>query len=1458
MRKLNFRFLAYLLGAVVLLAPGVHFLHGYQVKRNAGIFLDQAEKAEGSGELQKAADYYRRYLGLDPSDKSNALAKYGTLLMDKRLANSGKALAQAYFVLEQALRRDPDRHDVRKQVIRLAMQFGRHTDALEHLNILQMALGEDGELLKLRGYCYAAVREFKKARQSFEKALTYPPKDPSKDFDTYLALATLLREQGSAVMAAEKELKDVHKKADETIETMLKAFDKSFGARLAAARYYRQFAPQIALQIGAEASEKLIGDQIVEARNQAPDELDVILAFAGLEQERKNVDRARAELERGMKLHQEEWPIYQALAHLEMLDAKPEAALAVLRRGLEKLPEQLDLLWNLAHLYAHQGRSAEANEMVARLQKQGFPRTELDYLEARIQASQEEWQDAARLLEKIYPLLAGRADQQRDWLAINLVYESNLLLARCYEQLGDPDAAASAYTRVVTRFPQSNVGRLGLARMEWALGRLDSALREYDVLMSSAQAPVQAWIESIQLRIESNLKRPQPDWSEVDRMLSRMEQLKPVPVEVGVLRAEFLAAKKEFDKARAALEKGHEDKQVRPVEVWIGLAGLEQQREKSDVALALLNEAERHLGDRLELRQARCRYWARRGGPEAPRALDQVNLGLDKFPAEQQRRLLPVLAGSYLQIGEVKRAEALWQQIAKQYPKNLRSQMALFDLALQDNESAAMDKLVEAIKFIEGPEGTIWRYCQACQLIAQAQKSLEAKKTLDQDSKRLLDRASEQLLVVAKRRPTWGRVMVAQGQVNDLLGLYDAALDKYQKGMAFGEQSFPIIRRTLQLLWSRGNYAEVEELLQTLPVSSKGTLGELDRIGAESALRSQDPARALVLAERAVPADSKDYQDHVWLAQIKWRAGKNAEAETELRHAIKLAPDVPETWVAMVAHYIRIGEKTKANQTVEEAAKQLPRERSRLALARCYEMTGQTERSKELYAEALAANPNDSDVLEALAFSTLSQNQRDEAKKYFEQLISLKNLSPARLAAAKRALALVLSSPNDYQETVKALRLLGVLDAESEKLPPATGENLADQRAKIVILARAQNPRQRRQAISLLEGLLGRQQITSDERFLLAQLYESVGEWPKARQQFQFVLSAGPEALGKDERGKDARLRQYADKLTVFCVGLLRADAATQVEPWLAKLEEIEPKSLRSVGLRAQLLSKQGQADKAVPELLAFEKNQDKLTGSVAAVLEQIGQLKLAEEMYKKYVTQSMKPEANLTLAQFYGRQNRPDEALALCQSALKTCRMEQVASAAVLVLYTAKVNNDHCQRVAGWLQAAIQQNEKATELMTYLAAVRRLQKDYQSVIALYRQVLKHDPNDTLTLNNLAWLLALSERSAPEALTIINRAIELDGPQSELLDTRGVAYLINQDPKGALRDFEEAIAETPTAHRYFHLAQAHFLARNRSAAVDALQKAMRLKLTENTVDPLEISAYQQLHAELNVKSTAAR
>ena len=135
-RQLNRRFLCWLLAGLSVVGVGTHVLHAYQVRRNAGNLLHQADLAEQRGEPSASADYLGRYLGLVPDD-TDALVKYGLTL--SKLAKNSRSRTQAFFTLEQGLRQAPHRDDVRRELVTLAFALNRLDDAREHLFVLLQA-----------------------------------------------------------------------------------------------------------------------------------------------------------------------------------------------------------------------------------------------------------------------------------------------------------------------------------------------------------------------------------------------------------------------------------------------------------------------------------------------------------------------------------------------------------------------------------------------------------------------------------------------------------------------------------------------------------------------------------------------------------------------------------------------------------------------------------------------------------------------------------------------------------------------------------------------------------------------------------------------------------------------------------------------------------------------------------------------------------------------------------------------------------------------------------------------------------------------------------------------------------------------------------------------------------------------------------------------------------------------
>lgn len=1410
-RKPNLKLLGCLLGLVALLSSGAFVLYRYQVKRNASALLKQAHRAEEQGNLEQVAKYLDRYLGFVPGD-TEALAKYGCTL--DQLARSPRDRLAALMILEQVLRREPERRDVRRRVVRLAMDLERFTDAREHLDrLLHGGSAGDSELEQLLGRCHLANGNDREAAAAFRRAIRHAPHQP----ESYHGLATLLRgrldarDQDAearaeflAILAGPPQApfpatlawtalhaSSLHP-ADRVINALVAANPGAYQAYLTRWRYRKEF------RLPDE------GRDVARALELAPDEAEVLLAAAETAYDRNDHAAARAYLAKGLELHPQNWRMYYALAVVERQDGKRAEAVAVLRRGLQAQAGQNDLHDLLVDLLIDRGDLAEAREVIARLRESGVRPARLDHLEARICMQEGDWARAAALLEQARPQLKALPE-----LAVMV----NLCLGRCHEELENLDERLAAYGRAVALNPSSVPARLGLASALAALGKTEEAIAEYGGLLPDAP---QVWSALARLLIAQNRARPpaQRRWHEVERLVNEAAQAPSEASEVALVRGELLAAQDKPTAARDVLEAAR-NTWPEEVRLWAALAGLAQRQGDATRAAAILEEAQRRLGDRADVHLLRVQYWAHRGGAEAREALTKLAQGVEQFAVPDRSRLLEGLAEAYFRIGDPAEAERLGGRLAQMQPRNLRLRRLLLYRALDSDNEAAVRRLLGEIRSLEGEEGTLWRYGEAALLVRRARAG-------DRGG---LDKARRYLVELASRRPAWPAVPLLEAEVAELEGNTERATDHYRRALSLGERQPEVIQRLVRLLYQQHLYVEAGEVLGKLRGEAP-LLGNLGRLAAEVAWRQQDRERALNLARKAV-ADSRDYRDHLWLGQFLWAVSQKEQAEESFHQALRLGDNAAEAWVALIHFLVRTERHQEAEAKVHEASRKLPADRAPLVVGQCYEVLGHKSRAEEHYRAALASRPDDVQVLCGIAGFYLRGGQPRKAEPCLRKLLTPALRAPEVEAAwARRSLAVALAAGGDYPQLVEALALL-------DQNLRARGRSAEDLHTKVALLAGRFGRQQ--ETVALLEELCRRHLATAEEQLLLARLYEAANDWPRAQERMLKVL-----AVHGDNPQCPA---QYA-------LSLLRRKEIGEAEVWLGRLEKREPQSDRTVELKARVLKARGKNADAVALLQEHAQRNNASVGFVARLLEELGEGAAAEPLYRQFVSQSQRPEAALVLAEFLGRQKRLDEALQLCEAAWQKCPPETVAAVSVALLYSAGGEGEPCQRVERWLDAAVRKGPQSAGLLMQLAALRNFQQRYPDAQALYRRALDQESRNALALNNLAWLLAVREGKTAEAQELIRRALDVHGPSPDLLNTRAAIYLKSGQSDLAVKGFEEIAAETRQAPTYFYLALAYRAAGNRSAAATAWHKAKALGLDENSLHPLERGSFREIHREL--------
>ena len=446
------------------------------------------------------------------------------------------------------------------------------------------------------------------------------------------------------------------------------------------------------------------------------------------------------------------------------------------------------------------------------------------------------------------------------------------------------------------------------------------------------------------------------------------------------------------------------------LDLWLNLIALAERRGKGEDVPALLDAAEKKLGDRVEFRLARARNLATRGGPDVARKLQALGGSLDKFSPVERGTLMRGLAELLARNGDFADALALWVGHSDRHPRDLKGELFAFDLALASGDVPAQDRALKQMGALEGEDNSLSLYCRARQTIAKARRGNAAALTAE------LQEARKNLESAGLRRKTWEKVPLALAEIDELQGKTDAAIGHAVEAIKLGERDPGVIRRTLRLLADNKRFDQANSLLEQLQEQSS-IAGDVQRLASELQYQNRDYESALKIAEKAVESGSTDYRDHLWLSQMRWIVGRRAEAEAPMRRAVELAGDDLTPVVNLVQLLVASGKRAEAERAIAEAEKKTSAKDSLPILERCYEAINRTDRAIALYQQALKDTPDDASLQRAFISFQIRVGRSKEAEPYLKELIKLESRSPADADWARRVLALLLASSIDKERS---------------------------------------------------------------------------------------------------------------------------------------------------------------------------------------------------------------------------------------------------------------------------------------------------------------------------------------------------------------------------------------------------------------------------------------------------------
>ena len=1525
-RRVNGRFLLISLGVATVFALCVHGLHAFMVDRSAGHLLAQADASEAKQEYGEAARHVAQYLQFRPNDV-DAIERLVGLL--RRTANSQQVWNRILVALENALRLEPDRDEVRRQAVEVALRLRQFTDARAHLDVLlaRPELADDPELLLSAARTELGLNRYKNAIIAYLKVIDRHPATVAG----YAELAGLLSAWPDA-LPLRADLVDAARTWRNT--SLLNHFPAKRGERSASAVADRLLAEMVDVgrpvraayvarasyrhgrsELGPAADDLRLAlrDPEAMADSQVLNLAAVVelargraAAAQGNDAEAEELRKAaRRYAEAGLTAQPPEPRLNMLLAELtldaraglnqtnaERTDAVAKAE-RYLRGGLEQVqaartnlsPEQyeqaqrlveteIQLRWSLVDLLVNRlamaadtqaqtaARQTAERELTA-LRDSGCRTDLVQLLECRLLLQDGKWHAATEQLESIRVGLAGLPDLRK---------RADLMLAFCFGKVNNPDRQVEIFRQGVAADRLWVQGRLGLAEALATAGRVDEAITEYQAIAGMPAAALAA----AKLILLRELRKPagERNFAVLEQFLQRAEAAAAQAPQTAVVRAQILLARGDVAAAAASLEKATQ-RFSSDITLWQALIGLETGRDdvvpdqKIAKAEDLIREAEAKFGDRVEIRLAKVDV-ARLRGVETLRAeIERLSENTQAFSVADRMQLFQGLV-QYANLAERPQlAAALWRKALTAQPDSLAAWLALAVIDIDNNNPAGVEAAITAIRNLEGPGGPNGNLVESSWRLRNIMADAALRRNADRLATALAGPRAE-LQAAAEARPYWFAPPKMLGALESLAGNSDIAYEQFQRAFQLGDHSRETVMGIVEYQRRQKRFDIADTLLQQVERENPGIIsGDLARMAWQIALERGQVDTAIDWAKR-LSGSSGVFQDrlaHAHLLFAKYRILSETEqqgetgnklleqAQTLYRQVVDDTPHQPEAWFAYIVHLWRVGETEQAKAAIEEAKTKLPdmpASTRLISLAQYYEIVQSPGEAAKYYRLAVEADPADARLRMNVADFFNRIGQLAEAEKHLEHLLDPKNQTPEfAVTWARRRRAYTTAARGRYEDVLRALRMLRN-DAES-------GETaVADLRAQLSILSGRVSLRDRKDLIQILNQIDKRTPLSDQERLQLAALYSQSNQWAQAQPIYEALLQ------------KDGANALYLSELLAAALKHEPADAqlAARLRPRLDRLRAVEPESIRTVVMSARFAKAFEKSEEAATALrkVADRATQDAGPGGASVTSEERIEVRIAAEtaeelhlqptaetLFRFFAEHVEQPNDALVLATYLGRRSRFDDALTVVETQAKQCLPDAVGVTAVNVISLGEAPAPQVERADRLLADALEAEPQSLRLVTALAGLRTIQGRFDEAETLYRRVIAESPENAAALNNLAWLLAVTNQKLDEAATLIDNAVRISGPVAALVDTRGMVDLARNLNDKAMADLQLAFEDTPTPNIGFHLALAYERLGRLEKAREAFTAARKQGLDLNQLHSSEHASYRTLVTRLGIQ-----
>ncbi|MFC1763123.1 tetratricopeptide repeat protein [Planctomycetota bacterium] len=926
----------------------------------------------------------------------------------------------------------------------------------------------------------------------------------------------------------------------------------------------------------------------------------------------------------------------------------------------------------------------------------------------------------------------------------NDVPQIRLMLAQSLMLLGEQENATYEYEAAVAKFPKSLSVRLAMAQHASRIRDWETAREHAREVLLLSPKNVSALLLELNARIMMFSELDEVDdelWGDVDKSLQAMQDELGMTQQVRNLHYQAALVRGDLKQAESILGEEPEVGTTEHLQWAMAQGRLCVRRGDDQKAQEIFSDAISAYPQSVSPVRQLVLLYMRQAKREACENL--LREALDRMRVDASRIELAILLSDvYVQWQQERSAEGFLVRMIQEFPNNINFRRRLLDLASVRVDTQRSQGIVDEIRAIEGEQGNLWRLEQArlwasgegieerySRIVALLEFNLGAN-TNDQASRLLLAALHLQM----------GELRVAASEYRD-------ALEREPKNLW-------ILARAVEAHLRANEMDEAQRMLQGA-LEKHPTNPELLRLRAEAYLyRGETEAASRALRE-LFSEDSNNLEAGVMLARLVMQEGAFDEAESlihQLEQVDKDAPDVIDTKVRIM---VARGREKEAVDLCSQLIELRSDTSSYLLRAQTLSRIGDLEGATGDYEQVLRMEPNDVALRITTASFYQSIGKADRAISDIEHALALE---PGNIDAQKVAVSLYLESNNN------ALRKQG--ESMLSALLKTNDRDVEVLMLKIRVLTDNGTDPDLSEALKLIDEVL-----KIDPRRVDAWL-----------QQGQIHLRRGNPGLALN-----SAMRGLADNNNNRQLQLLRikAEVAGSPEQAIQTLQGMhlrDPNDVEVLFFLADMYLSVDQNAQALDILRNFESQcpeSEKLRCQVliATALYRGGGRGAGEELFESLRKADNKNVLVLTTyAQVLSRDGRWDKTRDVVHRWMSTKpKTESVIAVATTLASSGK--NVSVDVILGMLRSLRDRQEDSMLVLGNLAQIEQLVGRHDEAVADYRLLLEREPNNTMAMNNLAYLLSEKLEKYQEAYQLTQEALDLDSDYLDLKDTHGLVCL---------------------------------------------------------------------------------